>query len=1313
MSAQSNAPIDILLRIHSDQVALLEGLEVWLKLGLISEADVRRIGEQHLVCAVPVPAIVAPAIAPSTPNLPDFPTSVTAESQPAIATPLQPPTQPHSPLTRMLRSFMEEVSVLWLLFLGVFIVIASSAVLAASQWQNVSPLGQYGILFTYTALFWVVAVRISQRAQVQVTAQMLRVTTLLLIPINFWVMDGFRLWRSGLGWVVAAIAAVLLTAMMIHLLRLNHSRSAQSRVNTSRSKLSNNLLLHSAALSWLHWGWSSPGFPVLAVYVGTILTAVELFYESQTEIRDGSQNHNHQTRSQTSPDFDPTNQFLALFQLPLVRLTIACETLLLIARAVLAAQVPFSQLGLAFGICGWILGWLAHRSPAQQLWSKAGWGLLLFGWSVAVGSEPWQAIAISSLAAGLLVNQLQRRPRLWELTLLLLVGLQSWWLLWRLPPDGWRESVIDFAINIAGNQFMPFALVGLGFFPTVGLASVGADILRRKQQPALAKFTEQMALILGVLLLTTGVLNPLIRATTLTMGLLILVSIVWRRQGKSETQLIYLTHIIGLLSVAAWLRFALPQLSLNYWGLLLLVGMLAEWVFSLSPNTIKWRRSAWHLGLGMAGLSYGLAAIAVSLTLENYSYWSLAQLATPIALTGIAFSRHVRSQNPASPELVSRLSTLVLILIQPLTFDSVIPRLAGLGVASLLMIPNTQRSREGITAGISVGFGLTFAATLMWHYFATQFDFVNWLTLSAIAIILLWLLDSFWHRHDRPVERLYAQAATHWGIALMLPTLLVLIGYNLAIYGFMQSASWQWLHPAIGLMLALGYRLWSRPSDWAIYSLAVTIEIIAAAAVGATGKSVDALAIATLGLGLITQLLGDAWLNLPAIRAFSPNLQPRFSWQIIPLGYALLGLWPAHQQFTAYTGLYTLAAALVGVGIGRRTPTKVLLYVSILAVSGAAYELLLYQLQQAEGGSSGDGIALLAGLAIAIAIAQRLLSRWLLPYLRLSATNLRWIAHLHWLLGIGLALLALANPLSNWGDTLWLIVMTSLTLYGVIEGRRTEFWTYAGMVTAGIAIGYTLHRALPQQWLGEWAAAIASGVGLLLFVLPWQAWGWSIRPWQRSARVLPGLLVGLTVWQISIQSLLITAAFYAWLAKTAVQVRLSYLSVFLADWAVLRILVERSQLEPLWLALTFGGSLLYVAQVDPSLRQTSERNKRHLLRCLATGIICFTALYQAEMGIGNLPDLLLGFLTILVGIGFVFAGIALRVRAFLYIGTATFIFSVLRQIWYFIDAYSLLLWAVGIIFGSLLIWVALTFEARRTQVIDFVQYWLGELENWD
>jgi hypothetical protein len=72
----------------------------------------------------------------------------------------------------------------------------------------------------------------------------------------------------------------------------------------------------------------------------------------------------------------------------------------------------------------------------------------------------------------------------------------------------------------------------------------------------------------------------------------------------------------------------------------------------------------------------------------------------------------------------------------------------------------------------------------------------------------------------------------------------------------------------------------------------------------------------------------------------------------------------------------------------------------------------------------------------------------------------------------------------------------------------------------------------------------------------------------------------------------------------------------------------------------------------------------------------------------------------------------LRVRAFLYLGTLTFIAKVVRIIWIFIADESLVLWGLGIAVGLLLIWVAATFEARRSQVTALLQFWMGELEQW-
>jgi hypothetical protein len=375
-------------------------------------------------------------------------------------------------------------------------------------------------------------------------------------------------------------------------------------------------------------------------------------------------------------------------------------------------------------------------------------------------------------------------------------------------------------------------------------------------------------------------------------------------------------------------------------------------------------------------------------------------------------------------------------------------------------------------------------------------------------------------------------------------------------------------------------------------------------------------------------------------------------------------------------------------------------------VSIAAYELLIYQLMQAEGGNAGDGIILLAALAAAIAVCDRLLSRWLVPYLRLDLRQIHAIAQLHWIGSSGLMLLALFSPLSQTGELLWIGITAILAIYALLEGRASEPWTYAGIVTGLLAIAYLLDRQLPDATLLTWGAAIASVVAYGMYVSPWQRWGWPLVPWQRSASFLPGAIALATAGGVNLQSLLIVAAFYAWLAKTRSQARLSYLSILLADWAILRFLSDRALEEPLWYAAVLGGSLLYVAQVDPALRSPTEREKRHWLRSLAVGLICLTAIYQSE------TSLAIALSTLGFSIGLILTGLALQVRAFLYVGTASFMIQVLRQVWLLIDNYSLLLWALLILLGLALIWIAATFEARRSQVSALLQYWVSELDEW-
>ena len=492
--------------------------------------------------------------------------------------------------------------------------------------------------------------------------------------------------------------------------------------------------------------------------------------------------------------------------------------------------------------------------------------------------------------------------------------------------------------------------------------------------------------------------------------------------------------------------------------------------------------------------------------------------------------------------------------------------------------------------------------------------------------------------------------------------------------------------------------------------------------------SAETLALMTLGLGLASQLAGDFW--------ESQTHQYRTARSSIPLAYAAFGLGLAHVHLaefglTATTGLYTLAAALIGLGVGRRI-SKALTVMALLLASVAAYELLIYQLMQASGGEAGDGITLLAGLAALIAVTQRLVQRWLLTYARLSQSELAQVQHLHWGLGSLLMPLALAVSLSTGGFWLWLLVGVVLITYALIQGRQpvsidqarvtqaeaektpalasTDLWTYLGIWQAVGLVSAALYRWLPDDWLSARAASLMAVAALFLYFSPWRTWGWNPRPWRNMALLLPAVIVMLTSGQIALQSLLIVAAFYGWTAKAERQPRLSYLGLLLLDWALLRYLNQAGWLNLTWTSAVLAGSLLYVAQVDPTLQ--SDRQQRHWLRSFAVGLLSLTLFYQAELETGAIA-LWISLLTLVGAMGLIGLGLTLRVRAFLYVGTATFIMRILRLLWLFIDSYSLLLWAVGIVIGLMFIWIAATFEARRSQVSALVQYWLGEFERWE
>ena len=87
-------------------------------------------------------------------------------------------------------------------------VVVSSGVLAASQWEKFPAAGQYGVLLAYTLTFWAIGSWAKKQSNLHLTAQTLQEVTLLLVPINFWAMDTFGLWRYPWDWAVAIVSGI-------------------------------------------------------------------------------------------------------------------------------------------------------------------------------------------------------------------------------------------------------------------------------------------------------------------------------------------------------------------------------------------------------------------------------------------------------------------------------------------------------------------------------------------------------------------------------------------------------------------------------------------------------------------------------------------------------------------------------------------------------------------------------------------------------------------------------------------------------------------------------------------------------------------------------------------------------------------------------------------------------------------------------------------------------------------------------------------------------------------------------------------------
>ncbi|NJL41779.1 MAG: DUF2157 domain-containing protein, partial [Leptolyngbyaceae cyanobacterium SM1_4_3] len=803
----------------------------------------------------------------------------------------------------------------------------------------------------------------------------------------------------------------------------------------------------------------------------------------------------------------------------------------------------------------------------------------------------------------------------------------------------------------------------------------------------------------------------------------------------------YLIHLSGLFTFFSFIDWTLPTLSLGIWAGILLALAIAEWSLSLGlhttnrssgdrrngraiafwtqnlPNRLDsayppalWRQSCWTFSFILAALSFGLFGLNnLLLSSAETSFgqhglspqeWGMLWLMVPLFLTWMGS----RTQAPHRQSVIW-FSVWALVLVQVLTLPLSTLRLVGLGWATGLMVLHTRTLRRLAAAAIAVGFGLGFVVTLLAEELPglPQLSARDWLLVGAILLTILWVWRSVLLRCSTALTQLYARAMDGWAIALCLLQLLCLTLDSLGVY-------WQLLYASalaigsVGLTLgAIAYRSWQRPTNWAIYGFGWGLEVLTIEVLGFTGRSVTALAIANLALGLAAQLVGDRWSRR------SNNRQILSSWHVMPLIYGALGATLRWGMVEDWTGLSTLGLSLIAIGVGRRKESfKPLIYLALIGLFASGCEILLYQVA---GLSVGDQRVAIAALSTSFVYVYRILTPWLIPFLRLSADELKTAAHLHWAIGSGFLIAATQYSVSAY-DLLAVGTGIFLVRYAIAQGRiqgnsrAADGWVYAGVLEAvGIAVyGLTL---LPDEQLAQilpWRGAIATLIACILHLLPWQEWGWRSQPWQRSAYVLP--LAALLFSNASIQplSLVIAAGGYLLFAQTQHQIRLTYLSLLLGEWAIALWLTDIQQTFDLLYPSLVGLFLLYIAQVDPDLKRPDAHHPRHLLRTLGSGIIClFALLFHHQTGI--LPGI--------ISLVAIFAGLSLRVRAFLYVGTITFLVNAFYQLVILIFDYPLLKWIVGLMVGIAFIWLAANFETRRSQLGTLLRNWFTDLQRWE
>jgi hypothetical protein len=1293
--------------------------------------------------------------------------------QTVVKEPLAPKVQAPTPATPTIwQTLRDELSLRWLLFLGVFLVVLSSGVLAATQWSRFPAWGQYGLLWLYTIGFWITG-RWSQRQQgLKLTANTLQLVALLLVPVNFWAIDSFGLWHQP--WEIATTAFSSAVPKVIATISLAGITYLSIPHPTTAARW---LMCTYIALSTLQLGWQIPHWAAITIYIGSIGLAIVL-----------------QKTKQISPGK------LAIFGLGV-----------LLLRGLFVAHLPFTSFALAIGILGWLFAqWaiqqqqqlmrvksIIQNSPSRRLlkhqetlnglislYNRLGAGLLTLGWALGLSewyTSPWQSMAVNGLALIWIWQRLQRDGKERDLVALFLVGLQTYFLssfLWQFISTGvLLAKILPTIKHLFGENYL-FA-GSLLIFPYLLLWVWITAWFWKREQRSLCRTGETLMLTTGVVATLFSGGSPLGLLIDLVASTAILFHIT-HRYPPLRSGSVYLTHLCGLLTIVAAVNYRwdwcksiannifFPNNSLISNDDLLISFVIGSAVLAMvaaielcfsarasQPEDDHWLQSAWDYGRISTMLAYcGFAIVMIACNVAA-GIWPVFWLIIPAAFTHLSH-RQPRvilpwqqvAQSQAGWWAIGGLLTAVLLSIQAMSWLNGI-LIVGLGMMTLLvrsMVRNVDLiitdtyDQEDIdsrpyyvnqsaiaAATIQIGFGLLLGIHLSYGKIANPL----WLIIGAVICSGLWFISKRLHlRSYAPLSEVYGVAADLWAIGLAILGIAIGAGnYCLRDFPWLATPftifidpqqisnlasptlSRNWLISSLILLWAMQQRQrWLNIGIaiptwiWTTISF-ITAEISLGAGVHLAGGNTLALAIVNIALALLLWI----WQFYQQKRSINQTLW-LFGASSMPIWLAAWGLILRLPYFNSYSGGLSIAIGIICILSSRNYHQKFIAYSGMSLVTLGCYELVTYQISQAPaGGNVVDAFTIYGFVTAVLALIYRL-GVWFKArqqqeyWWDLPLSSIKNVAHAHWAIASVWKVSAAVMPVIPIPQftLLHLAISGLLGIYALIQGRdreHSDWWVYLGLAELmGVGIyarSIFQHLSIVDNSL----VTLACLLGILLLLAPWGAWGWDYRPWRRVALILPLTRVVFEWQDISILNLLVLAIFYGGVARRQQHFGWAYLSLLFLNWSGLRLLWENHLTSPIWYALLVGLSILIAVQWDPAWRKS--RYYRHYGRLGGTGIISVTAIVWHQP-----------WLPVILGLAIATAGLLLRVRAWLYVGTTTFLLTTGYQLIILITEQPVTKWAIGLATGMLIILLAANFERRREQITQALQHWLDQLQDW-